>query len=568
MRKLFLVSVGVLLAAGASRGQWSATKLTELTPSGGAAGGPFGDVALSGGTAVVGAPFHDPGGLVDAGAAYVYERDHGGTGAWGEVVVLSASDGEVGDRFGVSVSAWGDTVVVGATHQDHAGASSGAAYVFERDFGGAGAWGEVVKLIASDAAPVNYFGGSVAAHGDTIVIGASGADHSGLFLAGAAYVFERDSGGPGAWGEVAKLIASDANSNDGFGQVALEGDRVAVGALRHFHSGWVEAGAAYVFERDAGGPDAWGEVAKLVAGNAADHDWFGEDVAVSGDVVLVGALARDVAGQFDAGAAYLFARDQGGAGAWGQVLELTSDTPGERDYFGATLALSGDTAAVGVPGDDSPGETDAGSVRWFDRDQGGPGSWGEALVVTAQVPGAGESFGGSVALCGVTLLALNASAPTGVVDVLALVDSSSAYCTPGTSASGCQASIGSVGEASASALSGFHLAATGVEGAKDGLFFFGANGRQANPWGSGTSYQCVVPPVSRAGLLAASGTAGLCDGFFAQDLNALWCPGCPRSAKNPGAGALVQAQLWYRDPLNTSNQTTSLSDAIEFLVDP
>ena len=115
---------------------------------------------------------------------------------------------------------------------------------------------------------------------------------------------------------------------------------------------------------------------------------------------------------------------------------------------------------------------------------------------------------------------------------------------------------------------GLRAPAATVEGAKDGLFFFGTNGQQANPWGNGTSFQCVVPPVTRAGLLAGTGTLGLCDGSFAQDLNALWCPTLPQAQKNPGAGAAVQAQLWYRDPLSTSNQTTSLSDAVEFYVTP
>jgi len=78
----------------------------------------------------------------------------------------------------------------------------------------------------------------------------------------------------------------------------------------------------------------------------------------------------------------------------------------------------------------------------------------------------------------------------------------------------------------------------------------------------------VAPPVKRGGLLPGSGTVGLCDGTFQQDLNALWCPLCTRPNANPGAGAVVQAQLWYRDPQNTSNQTTSLSDAIEFPVGP
>ncbi len=142
------------------------------------------------------------------------------------------------------------------------------------------------------------------------------------------------------------------------------------------------------------------------------------------------------------------------------------------------------------------------------------------------------------------------------------------YCTAGTSASGCQAALSAAGAASASAGTGFTVSAASVEGAKDGLCFFGVNGRQANPWGSGSSYQCVTPPVSRAGLLTGVGTSGQCDGSFAQDLNALWCPTCPKPARNPGAGTITQVQLWYRDPLNTSNRTTSLSDALEFLVGP
>ncbi len=118
---------------------------------------------------------------------------------------------------------------------------------------------------------------------------------------------------------------------------------------------------------------------------------------------------------------------------------------------------------------------------------------------------------------------------------------------------------------SASAVSGFDLQATSVEGDKAGVFFFGTNGRQANPWGNGTSFQCVVPPVTRSRLLAGAGTSGACDGSFTEDLNALWAA---KPNQNPGAGAMVQAQLWYRDPFNASNQTTSLSNAIEFLVGP
>ena len=112
-----------------------------------------------------------------------------------------------------------------------------------------------------------------------------------------------------------------------------------------------------------------------------------------------------------------------------------------------------------------------------------------------------------------------------------------------------------------------YLSALTVEGAKDGMFFFGVNGQQAAPWGTG--YQCVVPPVKRCGLTAGIGTANACDGMFTKDLNAYWCPACPKPLLNPGVGAVVQAQLWYRDPWNTATTTgTTMSDAIEFFVGP
>jgi hypothetical protein len=142
------------------------------------------------------------------------------------------------------------------------------------------------------------------------------------------------------------------------------------------------------------------------------------------------------------------------------------------------------------------------------------------------------------------------------------------YCTAGTSASGCKALLTSSGTASAGAGAGFFLFATGAEGSKDGLFFFGQNGRQANAWGNGTSYQCVVPPVRRAGLLDGGGVSGTCSGAFIQDLNARWCPACPKPGQAPTPGTRLQIQLWYRDPLNTSNQTTSLSDGHEVDVLP
>jgi hypothetical protein len=139
------------------------------------------------------------------------------------------------------------------------------------------------------------------------------------------------------------------------------------------------------------------------------------------------------------------------------------------------------------------------------------------------------------------------------------------YCTAGTTASGCQASITSVGDASRSSASGFQVTVTGVEGDKNGLLYFGTLGAQSNPWGNGSSYQCVVPPTQRAGTQSAGGTAGACDGAFSIDFNT-WMTGAPQNAPQPGDTAYMQA--WFRDPQNTSSQSTSLSNGLRFGVCP
>jgi len=139
------------------------------------------------------------------------------------------------------------------------------------------------------------------------------------------------------------------------------------------------------------------------------------------------------------------------------------------------------------------------------------------------------------------------------------------YCTAGTTASGCQVNLSSSGTPSLSLSSGFTVTGANGEGSKTGIFFFSQNGQQANVWGNGTSYQCVAPPVRRTPSQSGGGTSGACDGSWAIDFNAY---AAANPAKAPAPAVPVQMQLWFRDPLNTSNQTTSLSDALEFTMAP
>ena len=385
-------------------------------------------------------------------------------------------------------------------------------------------------------------------------------------LAGSAYVFARTGT---SWAEEQKLTASDKSANAQFALcVALSGDTAVIGSEGDDQGG-SGSGAAYVFVRSG---TSWSEQQKLVAADAAAGDWFGVSVAVSGDTAAVGAFRDDLFGGFDQGSVYMF--DRSGS-TWSQEQKLTSSEAADLDNFGSSVALSGNTVLIGVVNGDEGTGFDQGSAYVFVRS----GTWLEFQKFVASDAELGDTFGSAVALDVDTALigAHDDDHATGVSGsfngegsayVLEVCPAPQSYCTAGISASGCQAALSASGIPSASSATGFSVLATGVEGDKAGLFFFGTNGRQANSWGNGTSFQCVEPPVLRTGLQLGTGTPDECDGLFTLDFNALWCPSCSGFMKNPGIGATVQAQLWYRDPLSTSNQTTSLSDAIEFCVGP
>ena len=354
-------------------------------------------VAVSGDTAVVGA-YHAGAGGSAVGAAYVFQRNQGGSGNWGEVTKLTAPNAQAEDRFGWTVAVSGDTAVVGAHLDDAGGAFAGAAYVFQRDQGGAETWGRVTKLTASDAQTRDFFGWSVAVSGDTAVVGAFWEDAGGS-NAGAAYVFQRDQGGTDNWGEVKKLLASDAQADDEFGvRVAVSGDTAVVGAY-YEDAGGDNAGAAYVFRRDQGSQDNWGEVTKLTASDARADDTFGWSAAVSGDTVVVGARWGN-----NAGAVYVFQLIEGSQDNWGEVTKLTASDAQAGDGVGLSVAVSGDSAFVGAPWKDAGGDCCdfAGAVYLFERDQGSSDNWGEVTKLLASDAQASDGFGVSVAVSGDT----------------------------------------------------------------------------------------------------------------------------------------------------------------------
>ena len=193
--------------------------------------------------------------------------------------------------------------------------------------------------------------------------------------------------------EQAKLMASDAQASDYFGySVAVAGDTVVVGA-RDEDSEGLNAGAAYVFVRNG---TTWTEQAKLMASDAQAGDWFGYSVAVSGDTVVVGAYYEDSGGS-DAGAAYVFVRN---GTSWSQQGKLVAGDAQADDQFGQSVAISGDTVVVGAHYEDDGG-SDAGAAYVFVYDGTAWTEQDKLVAGDAQVDG---RFGYSVAVSGDTVV--------------------------------------------------------------------------------------------------------------------------------------------------------------------
>ncbi len=410
-------------------------------------------VAVSGDTVVVGAIYEasnatgvngdqtnnlSPG----SGAAYVFVRN-GST--WSQQAYLKASNTGVGDQFGRLVAVSGDTVVVGAILEasnatgvdgdqtNNSALESGAAYVFVRN---GSTWSQQAYLKASNTGAGDLFGLAVAVSGDTVVVGAiyedsnaTGVDgdqtNNSAVDSGAAYVFVRNGS---TWSQQAYLKASNTGVSDWFGfPVAVSGDTVVVGAHTEASNATgvdgdqtnnanPSSGAAYVFVRNG---SAWSQQAYLKA-SSIGGDTFGYSVAVSGDTVVVGARFEDsnatgVNGDQtnnsapSSGAAYVFVRN---GGTWSQQAYLKASNTDVLDYFGISVAVSGDTVVVGAYQEDSNATgvggdqtnnsaVDSGAAYVFVRNGG---TWSQQAYLKPSNTGAGDWFGFSVGVSGNTVV--------------------------------------------------------------------------------------------------------------------------------------------------------------------
>lgn len=306
---------------------------------------------MAGDTLVIGAKWQRLGvGGHNPGVAYVYERRGG---AMIRTAVLSSPVPVDYGCFGSDVATDGDRLVAAEFRDDGRGLHSGAVHVFER--GGAG-WElrATLRPSGTDALLHRGFGAAVAMSGDTIVVGAPYAKLNGETEAGVAYVFTQSDG---VWKQQARLTAAAPRGDDFFGRsVAVEGDRLVVGADMDDTAAGVNAGSAFVFARSGA---TWTRIAMLQPSDADIGVEFGGKVAISGDTVMITAVGQ----LYDQGALYVFAPSGSG---WSERARLTAGDGQPNDRFGQSLALDGDTAVVGAAAE-GPDDTSAGAAYRFTR---------------------------------------------------------------------------------------------------------------------------------------------------------------------------------------------------------
>jgi hypothetical protein len=334
-------------------------------------------VALDGRTLVVGAKFSGGG----SGEVFVLERSAPDPDRWTEVARFAPASVGAFDSFGGAVAVSGKTLVAAT---DSLGGNPGA-WLYQRNDAD-GTWAELLELRPEGGRFANP--GGVAIDGDIAAVG----DQSDNALTGAVYLFARDAGGPNRWGQVAKLTGKGGGPRSFFGSsVAIDGDTLVAGALGDSLLA-EEAGAAHVFQRSGDDPAGWVEVARLAPADLDQFDRFGSSADVDGDTIVVGARLKGIAG-IAAGVAYVFERDLGGAGHWGQAARIDPTNFDNNDAFGGSVAVRGDQILVGASGDDDlcgenpdPDAPDCnhGAAYLFHRDRGGAGVWG--LVEKSHAP--------------------------------------------------------------------------------------------------------------------------------------------------------------------------------------
>jgi len=375
-------------------------------------------VAISGNCAIVSAPLEDDSGGLNSGKVYVYNVS---TGA----LLLTLDNPNpystsTTDRFGFSVALSGNYAIVGSNGEDDAGgADSAKAYIFrvndlidasqleqisftngvqfnfqsDKLFQRAHSVGNLIQTLNNpntySTSAGDQFAKSVAISGNYAIVGAHLEDDAAGGGSGKAYIYNVTTGALLYTLNNPNVYSTSANDNFGY-SVAIDGNYAIVGAYNEDDTGGT-SGRAYIYNVTTGtlqfvlnNPNAY---------STSDFDQFGNSVAISGNYAIVGAYGEDDAGGASSGKVYIFNVTTG-------ALLYTLNNPNAystsaSDFFGQSVAISGNYAIVGAYFEDDTGGSGSGKAYIYNVTTG-------SLLFTLDNPNAaaGDNFGYSVAIDG------------------------------------------------------------------------------------------------------------------------------------------------------------------------
>ena len=300
------------------------------------------DISLHGNRLLIGSVFADSPNVIDSGAVYVFDYD--GTN-WVETAKLLPNDPIPNGSFGTSVSLYGDRVAIGADSTSNT--AGGAVYVFEFDGSN---WSQTHKLAPNNSVSGDFFGKTLSLKSNQLLVGEQFETDNNI-SSGAAYMFNYNGNN---WQETQKFIPPDPINQQNFGiSVDLGEDYFIVGAISDDSQG-SNTGAAYVYSRTSS--NTWLLQQKLLKNNSATNNFFGFDVAINGDTVVV----SDIPFPSNSGSAYLFKLF---GNSWREISTISATDQTADDNFGLRLSISRDRIIIGA---ESSG--DGGAAYVFNND--------------------------------------------------------------------------------------------------------------------------------------------------------------------------------------------------------
>ena len=335
-----------------------------------------------------------------------YTMKNGVIPGWQQEAYIKAGNNGANDEFGYRVAISGDTIVLGTPSEDSnqttitngtggpygtddgSHDSSGAAYVYRKN--GSNQWSQEAFIKAGNNSSIDRFGSSVSISGDTMAVGAYTED-----------CFQT-------------TITNGTGSSTNYSAAAI--------------------GAVYVYRRN--GSNHWSQEAYIKASNGVPDSsfppLFGTSISISDNTLVVGATgeysnhttitngtgSNTDWGEFNSGAVYVYRRD--GSNQWAQEAYIKAGNSKQDFKFGSSVSMSGDTIAVGAPGEacdqttitngtggpygtyDVANYANSGAVYVYRRN--GSNEWAQEAYIKAGNNGKGDEFGSSVSISGDTIL--------------------------------------------------------------------------------------------------------------------------------------------------------------------